>query len=73
VNGRYTAQVKPGLCYVQVRVPKEVGEKKLYDTSDSPVRKVTAESLPPKYNDATELQFDVQPGANESNYDLSTK
>jgi hypothetical protein len=73
VDGRYTAQVKPGLCYVQVRVPKEVGEKKLYDTSDSPVRKVMAESLPSKYNDATELQFDVKPGANESNYDLSTK
>src|SRR5262245_35369621 len=73
VDGHYTAQLKPGKCYVQVRVPKEVGKKKLYDTPDSPVQRVMAESLPPKYNDATELQFDVQPGANENNYNFSTK
>jgi len=73
VDGRYTAEVKPGMCYVQIRVPKEVGKKKLYDTPNSPVQKVMTESLPPKYNDATVLQFDVQPGDNESNYDLNTK
>ena len=73
VDGRYTAQVKPGLCHVQVRVSKVVGEKKLYDMPDSPIHKVMAESLPAKYNDATELQFNVQPGRNEQNYDLSTK
>ena len=73
VDGRYTAQLKPGLCHVQIRVPKEVGEKKLYDAPGSPVQKVKTELLPPKYNDATELQFDAQPGANENNYNLSTK
>jgi len=73
VDGRYTAEVKPGLCNVQVRVPKQVGEKKIYDTPDSPVHKVMTESLPSKYNDATELRFDVQPGTNENDYNLTTK
>jgi hypothetical protein len=73
VDGRYTVQVKPGLCNVQVRVPKVIGRKKLYDTANSPVQEVKTESLPAKYNDATELQFDVQPGTNENNYDLKTK
>jgi hypothetical protein len=73
VNGRYTAQVPTGLCNVQVRVSKLVGQRKIYDTPDSPVKQVWAEVLPPKYNEATELQLDVQPGTNEQNYDLSTK
>src|SRR5215467_12030620 len=50
VDGKYTAQVHPGLCIVQIRVSKVVGTKKLYDTPDSPVRQVWAEVLPAKYN-----------------------
>ena len=72
-DGRYTAQVKPGLCKVQIRVPKETGQRKLYDTPNSPVAKTWSESLPAKYNEATELQFEVRPGTNENNYDLKTK
>lgn len=73
VDGHYTAHVRPGLCYVQVRVSRVVGEKKLYDTPESPVRQIRAEVLPAKYNDDTELQLDVKPGHNEQNYDFSTK
>src|SRR5690349_10947099 len=54
VDGTYSAEVTPGMCMVQVRVSKIVGEKKLYDTPNSPVRKVWAEVLPAKYNDNTE-------------------
>lgn len=73
VDGRYSAQVTPGLCSVQVRVSKVVGEKKLYDTPDSAVRQVWAEVLPPKFNDNTELRLEVKPGKNEQNYDLNTE
>jgi hypothetical protein len=31
------------------------------------------ESLPAKYNDASELTLDVQPGENEQDYHLTTK
>jgi hypothetical protein len=72
-DGQYTAEVKPGVCKVQIRVPKEAGERKLYETPGSPTQKVWVESLPAKYNEKTELQFDVQPGSNEKSFDLKTK
>ena len=72
-SGRYTAQVPFGKSKVEIRVPKIVGEKKLYDTDNSPVQSIMAESLPPKYNDESELQIDVELGMPEQNFDLKTK
>lgn len=73
VDGTYTAEVTPGVCMVQVRVSKVVGERKLYDTPDSPVRKVWGEVLPAKYNDNTELRLDVKAGENRQDYALSAE
>jgi hypothetical protein len=73
VDGQYKAEVKPGLCMVQVRVSKVVGRKKLYDTPTSPVREVWAEVLPAKYNDNTQLKLDVKLGENAQDYELKTK
>jgi hypothetical protein len=72
VDGLYTANVPLGTAKVEIRVPKVVGKKKLYDTPNSPIQPLLAESLPQKYNDATELTFDVQPGKNPHDYDLKT-
>ena len=71
--GRYTAQVSFGKAKVEIRVSKVVGQKKLYDMPDSPVQSIMEEVLPQKYNDQTELQIDVQPGANQQDFDLKTK
>jgi len=78
VNGKYLATKVPvGTMKVQIRVPKASGQKKqLYESKDgkeSPVRDIIAETLPKKFNDDTELRFDVKPGKNEKNWDLSTK
>ena len=73
VAGQYTANVPLGTAKVEIRVPKVVGEKKLYDTPDSPTKQLLAESLPPKYNDATQLTLDVQPGENRQDFQLSTR
>jgi hypothetical protein len=73
IDGRYEATVPLGSVKVEIRVPKVVGERKLYDTPDSPVKQVMAESLPAKYNDASELTLDVKPGENQKDYDLKTK
>jgi hypothetical protein len=73
VDGKYTAQVHPGLCVVQIRVSKVVGSKKLYDTPDSPVREVWAEILPAKYNNNTQLKLDVKRGENIQEYAITTK
>jgi hypothetical protein len=74
VDGKYTvAKASPGTVEVQIRYPKVVGQKKLYDTADSPTRDVFREALPAKYNDRTELRLEVQAGKNEKDWDLSLK
>jgi hypothetical protein len=73
VDGRYSATVRLGTFKVEIRVPKVVGEKKLYDTANSPVKKVMAESLPARYNDATELTLDVKPGDTQHDFRLTTQ
>jgi hypothetical protein len=72
-DGQYTAQVPLGAAKVQIRVAKKVGEKKLYNTADSPVQPIMKETLPAKYNDDTELQLDVKPGNTVKNFELATK
>jgi hypothetical protein len=70
-NGKYTAtKVSPGTAKVQIRVPIVVGKKKLYDTPDSPSRDLFEESLPKRFNDKTDLRYDVHPGRNEKNWEL---
>lgn len=73
VDGRYRARVPVGSSRVEIRVSKIVGEHKLYDTADSPVQPVMEEMLPPRYNAASELKIDVVAGANEYDFELTTK
>jgi hypothetical protein len=73
IDGTYEATVPLGQSKVEIRVPKVIGQRKLYDTADSPIKNVMAESLPAKYNDASELTIDVQPGETQQDYDLATK
>ena len=72
-NGKFTSEAPIGESKVEIRVPKVVGKKKLYDTPESPVQNIMAEVLPKKYNEATELRFTAQKGKNEKNFELSTK
>jgi hypothetical protein len=72
-DGRYTARVPLGLAKVEVRVPKVVGRKKLYDTPDSPFQDVLEEVLPDRYNNSTQLTLDVKPGKNEKDWDLKSR
>lgn len=70
VAGEYSVQVPFGMSKVSIRVPVVVGQRKLYDTPDSPVQPLMKESLPPEYNDRTKLTLDVKPGVNERVFDL---
>src|SRR5262245_15814682 len=63
-DGKYTARVPVGTAKVEIRVPKIVGKKKLYNTPDSPVQPIMEEVLPSRYNDKTELTLDVKSGRN---------
>ena len=72
-EGVYTAIVPVGMVRVEIRVPKIVGKKRIYNTKDSPIQDVMVESLPVKYNDESELTFEVAPGKSQQDYDLSGK
>jgi hypothetical protein len=71
--GRYTVQVPPGTMKVSISAPKVVGKKKLYPTPNSPEMEVTEEALPAKYNERTELKFEVTSGTNQKDFDLRSK
>ncbi len=73
IDGQYEAKVALGTAKVEIRVPKVTGQKKLYDTPDSPIKETMTESLPTKYNDATELTLDVTRGEIRQDYELTTK
>lgn len=70
--GKYTSLAPLGESKVEIRVPRVVGKKKLYDTADSPVQDVMEELLPAKYNEKTDLRFESKLGRNEKNWDLTT-
>jgi hypothetical protein len=72
VDGRYTVNAYVGPSKVAIRVPKVVGQRKLYDTPDSPVQPIMEESLPPENNDETTLIFDVKPGSNTQDFSLKS-
>lgn len=73
VAGKYESQAPIGNCKVEIRVSKIVGQKKLYDTPESPVQNILEEVLPPKYNETSELRLEVQAGKNEKNWELALK
>ena len=73
IDGQYAANVPFGAHKVEIRVSKVVGQKKLYETANSPIKPIFAEALPPRYNDETELTLDVQPGETRKDFELTTK
>ena len=73
IDGQYTAEVPLGEVKIDIRVPKVVGKTKLYNTPDSPIQEVTEESLPPRYNDETELVETIVAGETTKDFELTTK
>jgi hypothetical protein len=73
-DGKYRAtKVSTGVMLVQITDERVTGQKKLYDTPDSPVRPTYKNILPDKYHEKSELRFEVKPGNNEKDWDLSLK
>src|SRR4029078_7580832 len=69
-DGQYSATASLGQMKVEIRVPKIVGEEKLYDIAHSPMKPKMQESLPKRYNDNTELTVEVTAGEVVKNFDL---
>jgi hypothetical protein len=73
VDGKYSVEAALGEVKVEIRIPKVVGERKVYDTPDSPVMKTTEESLPARYHDESELRYTVEAGEHQKDYELTSK
>lgn len=71
-QGKYKATVPVGEVRIEVRVPKVVGEQKIYDTPDSPVQQVMEESLPARFNAQSELTWEVPSGKSTRDFDFQT-
>jgi len=74
-NGKYAVTLTTGNYKVEIRVPrplKAAGKPRTEGPGPSGPANIE-ESLPAKYNDKTELTFEVKSGKNEKNWDLTTK
>ena len=71
-DGDYVADVYVGRMQVQIFAPKVVGTRKLYDTPDSPVKDVTKEMIPERYNLKSELTTEFKAGENTADFELKT-
>lgn len=63
IAGEFTAKVPVGTMRVECSAPKIIGQKKMYDTADSPIVDVVDELLPTQYNVRSELILEVRPGS----------
>lgn len=74
-NGKYTMKAAAGNYKVEIRAPKPTAKPKAKPKADEyqTQGEIVEESLPAKYNDSTELTFEVKAGKNEKSWDLKTK
>jgi len=69
-NGKYEIRTTAGNKVVQISAPIVTDRRKESSAPDAPTIEFTSESLPPKYNSASELTFDVKPGSNTKNWEI---
>ncbi|MEX2172364.1 MAG: hypothetical protein WD851_23795 [Pirellulales bacterium] len=72
-DGTFRATVPPGEKRVEINAPQVTGQRKAYDTPDSPTVDVVHELLPTKYNVNSELVFTVQAGSQTPEFALQSK
>jgi hypothetical protein len=72
-DGVFTVRVPIGEKQVSVNSPKVVGQRKAYETADSPMVDVIEEAIPARYNSNTELTMNVKPGKQPAKFELQTE
>ena len=72
-DGAFSATVPPGEKRVEITSPQVTGQRKAYDTPDSPTVDVVHELLPTKYNVNSELVFTVEAGSQTPEFPLQSK
>jgi hypothetical protein len=72
VDGKFSQVVPVGEKRVTISSPKVIGQRKAYDTPDSPMVDQTEELLPPQYNRDSKLTLTVKPGKQTSDYEMKS-
>ncbi|MFM7541285.1 MAG: hypothetical protein ACKO9Z_16660 [Planctomycetota bacterium] len=72
-NGEYSLMAPPGESMVEITSTKVIGQRKAYNTPDSPMVDITKEVVPEKYNARSTLKIEVKAGSNSKDFELSTK
>ena len=73
-NGAYQLEASVGEMIVNIRAGKVVGKKKRYDTPDSPIDDILAETVPDQYNKLSKLKVTLKAGSNDAvNFELKSK
>lgn len=69
-DGRFTARVPLGPMRILISSPKVTGQRKAYDTPDSPMIDIVEEALPAAYNTQSTLECVVTADKSDLNFDL---
>jgi hypothetical protein len=72
-DGDFSANVPVGEKRVQITAPKVVGQRKMYQTADSPMVDIIEELLPGRYNVRSDLTATVEPGRQQLTFELTSK
>jgi hypothetical protein len=72
-DGRYQVEVPIGTARVEIRVPRPMGKRAPKAAGPGAEGGLIEESLPARYNDKSELTFEVKAGRNPKDWDVSAK
>jgi hypothetical protein len=72
-DGRYRVQVPVGTARVEIRVPRPKAKRVAKAQGPGAEGGWIEESLPAKYNDQSELAFEVKGGTNKKDWEVSAK
>ncbi|MFM9964016.1 MAG: hypothetical protein ACKV2Q_22665 [Planctomycetaceae bacterium] len=72
-QGEYQAEVPVGNKRVEITSPKVIGQKKAYDTPDSPVMDLLEERIPLEYNGQSQLKANVSRELKTFDFTLKSK
>jgi hypothetical protein len=72
-HGKFSATVPPGEKKVTISASKVVGNRKAYDTPDSPTVDIVEELLPRRYNADSNLSLTVTSGVQSAEFKLTSQ
>jgi hypothetical protein len=71
-DGKFTATVPAAEMRVLITANKVIGQRRVYDSPDSPVVPDVVELIPARYNSQSELTYHVKEGSQTTRFDLQS-